>query len=193
MALHTTAARTVDDQTYTIVSTQPWRYPDIPVTTLHLSCASDVYIEGAGKNYAGFVLYAHKGQTSWTLNGRQCRTGYIVVQDTGSRAVQRYIGKTEGIVHGAVYKNVFGEDIDKDTVGEAFSVMSGEFEWKSGTFNRRTSYYHDGSFEISSIAKECIFKVMLVWMKVGSNKHYLPCTRNFYVEDLVGKCTCHYE
>ena len=101
------AIRVSSDGSFTLVSEEE-HYPDIPVTTLHLSCASDVY-EGPSNNYAGFVLYAHNGQTTWTLNGRKCRTGYIVVQDTSSPGVRRCSPHSEGVVHGAVYKNVFGE------------------------------------------------------------------------------------
>ena len=110
MSVRPEAIRTLDDGSFTVVSSDREQYPDIPVTTLHLSCASDVY-EGPSNRYAGFVLYAHNRQTVWTLNGRKCRTGYVVVQDTDSPGVQRCISNSEGVVHGAVYKNVFGEQL----------------------------------------------------------------------------------
>ena len=189
MSLQTAAIRTPEDGSYTVVSNS-WLYPDIPVTTLHLSCASDVY-DGTSRSYAGVILYAHNGQTEWTLNGKRCKTGYIVVQDPDTPAVKRYRGTSEGVVHGAVYKNVFGEDIG-DTVGEGFSIMNGEFKWRSWTFNARTKHYHDGSKQISAVAKDCIFKILLVWMKIGKQQHCLPCTRNYNVEDIYMKCTCQY-
>ena len=58
------------------------------------------------------------------LNGWRCKTGYIVVRDTDSPGVKRHEGKAEGIVHGPIYKDMFGEDVG-NTVGEAFAVMNG--------------------------------------------------------------------
>ncbi len=54
--------------------------------------------------------------------------GYIVVQDTASSAVKALAPSSPGVVHGAVYKNVFAEDVG-NTIGEAFAIMGGEFKW----------------------------------------------------------------
>jgi len=53
MSVRPEAIRTLDDGSFTVVSSDREQYPDIPVTTLHLSCASDVY-EGPSNKYAGF-------------------------------------------------------------------------------------------------------------------------------------------
>ena len=180
-------AITATDGSYTITSRGGGTgggasLPQIPVTTLHLSCASDVY-DGTSKNYAGFVLYSHNGQTSWTLNGKKCKSGYIVIQDTDSSNVQRYrAAGSPGVVHGAVYRNVFGEDIGKSTVGEGFAVMDGEMKWNSYTFNApRDSVYHDHCKDISQVARDNIEKVLQEWKDAGMKSHSLPTERNFTV------------
>lgn len=177
-------ATTANDGSYTIVSRGAGgggaSLPEIPVTTLHLSCSSDVY-GGPSKNYAGFVLYSHDGQTSWTLNGRKCKSGYIVIQDTDSSGVRKYLGASPGVVHGAVYKNVFGEDIGARTVGEGFAVMGGVIKWNSYTFNAHKDFYHDSRKGISQVAQENIERVLQVWMDAGIKRHCFPTVRNFDV------------
>lgn len=170
------------NESYTIVSCGGVSLPEIPVTTLHLSCASHVYRDHS-KNYAGFVLYSHNDQTSWMLNRRKCKSGYIVIQDTDSFGVRRYLGTSPGVVHGAVYKNVFGEDIGERTVGEGFSVMGGVTKWNSYTFNAHDDYYHDSRKGISQVAQENIEIVLNDWMYFGKKWHCLPTKRNYDVQN----------
>ena len=74
-----------------------------------------------------------------------------------------------------------------DTVGEAFSVMKGEFRWTSGTFNNRTyrtSHYHDKSRKMSAVSEHFVSKVLKVWMDAGLEECCVPCMRNYNVDDL---------
>ena len=156
-------------------------FETISISCIHISCASDTYRERC--DYAGFILYSHNGQTKWTLNDRRCQSGYLVIQDTASPAVQQQQAR-EGIVHGKVYKNVFGEDVADDTVGEGFAVRKdGDFAWNSRTFNTRTSAYHDNDRAMSPVVRKCVQKVLSEWIEAGRSERGLGC-RNFLIKDL---------
>ena len=153
---------------------------DIELKVIHLSCASDAYQKG--NNYAGFILYSHEGKTDWYLNERHCKTGYLVIQNTAKQEVQRYVGVADGVVHGAVYMNVFGENIG-NTVGEAFSYLDGTFKWRSHSFNTRyPSSYHNQDKEMAEITKKCISKILEEWKACEG---CLPICRNYKVKDLI--------
>ena len=159
--------------------------PDLIVKAYHLSCASDVY-RGDNHNYAGFVLYSHDGKNEWDINGKKCKTGFLVIQDTESAGVKRHQGNAPGVVHGAVYKNVFGEDVG-NTVGEGFAVVKGEFKWNSGTFNSKEDTYHDNQRKISQDTERCVSEVLKAWMKAGESHQHLPPEREYPVKELLNK------
>ena len=54
----------------------------------------------------------------------QSQTVMITIADGDVVEGKRHEGKAEGIVHGPIYKDMFGEDVG-NTVGEAFAVMNG--------------------------------------------------------------------
>lgn len=158
--------------------------PTLPTFTfesVHLSCASDVY-KGKEHSYAGFLLYAQDGKTDWRMNGRHCKSGYIVIQDTSRPDVKRQPSKV-GIVHGKVYMNVFGQDPTKETTGEGFSVQDGKIVWNSYSFNAATDGYHDGSKVASPLIQRYVKHVVEAWMMAGETGQGLGC-RNFPVRDL---------
>ena len=159
-------------------------YTDIYVTTVHLSCSSDVY-QGIDHRYAGFILYGYNGETDWKLNGVHCKTGYIVIRDTDSYAVKQYIGKAAGQVHGAVYMSVFGEDVSDKVVGEGFAWQYGEFKSNSITFNEGTERYHDKEKQMSDEGEKCVHEVLQKWALAGLDFHSLPSTRTWNVKDLL--------
>lgn len=151
--------------------------------SVHLSSISHPYC-GENHDYAGFILYAHDGETKWTLNDRNCEIGLLIIKDTGKEEVKRHIDNSEGMVHGAVYKSVFDEDVG-NTVGEGFSVRKGTFEWNSRTFNARDDTYHDDRRTISDVAKQCVSKVLKRWMKAGEEGQRLPSQRRYTVKELL--------
>ena len=156
---------------------------ELVLKVIQLSSCCDVY-RGENHNYAGFILYAHNGQTKWELNGRTCEIGLLIIKDSESEAVKRHIGHAEGMIHGPVYKSVFNEDIG-NTVGEGFSVQKGKFEWNSRSFNARQDTFHDQSEKISEVAKQCVSQVLKVWMKEGEEGQHLPSVRRFTVKELL--------
>lgn len=151
-----------------VISSRKCKCPDIRFDTIRLSCESHVY-GGGNKRYAGFILYAWRDDnddvnTEWRLGGTHCKSAYFVIQDTDSPDVKRYIGKAPGVVHGAVYWNVFGKDAEPGrAVGEGFAYVKGKCEWNSGVFNANHDAYHDSRRNISDLAKKCVSGIINDW------------------------------
>ena len=155
----------------------------IGVETIHISCESDTF-KGKNHNYAGVIIYQYNGETDWrTANRTHCKSGYLVIQDTDSEDVKKWRGKADGVVHGAVYRNAFGEDKTFKVTGEGFAIQGGLFKVNSGVFNNPSgSEYHDERKQMSEISIYCVEKVVESWKKAGSTS--LGC-RNFPVKDLL--------
>ena len=142
-------------------------FPVLSFQTIRLSCESHPY--SSGRSYAGFILYGLQSDgevlEEWWLNGKHCKNAYLVIQDTDSEAVKRYMAAgAPGMVHGAVYWNVFGEGADvTKAIGEGFSLLNGAYKWNSYTFNANSDTYHDGQRVISSQMKECVGKILDDW------------------------------
>lgn len=119
----------------------------------------------------------------WWLNGKHCKSGYLVIQSTDSegfrkcRAARPHGG---GIVHGAVYWNVFGQNSDETkAVGEGFSLQDGIYGWNSFTFNAGSNYYHDGRRQMSSVVKQCVKVVLDDW------QHNSLLGKTYHVNELL--------
>ena len=99
----------------------------IRLKTMKFSCKSDTY--HPGHSYAGVIIYQYDGKSEWrTANNTHCKSGYIVIQDTDSENVKKWIGKEPGAVHGAVYRNDFGESVSEgNVVGEGFALRNGKY------------------------------------------------------------------
>ena len=152
-----------------IESKEP-RDPALQLRVIHFSCASDPFQKG--HSYAGFILYSHNGETDWYLNGRHCKTGYLVIQDTSKHEVKRYEGVADG------------ENIG-DTVGEAFLYVDGIFKWQSHSFNTQySSSYHnsDKEKEMAEVTKKCVSKILEEWKACEG---YLPTCRNFEIKEFL--------
>ena len=157
-----------------IESKEP-RDPALQLRVIHFSCASDPFQKG--HNYAGFILYSHNGETDWYLNGRHCKTGYLVIQDTS-----KHEGVADGDLHGAVYMNMFGENIG-DTVGEVFLYVDGIFKWQSHSFNTQySSSYHNSDKEMAEVTKKCVSRILEEWKACEG---YLPTCRNFEIKEFL--------
>ncbi len=163
------------------------KYQNLEFQTIRLSCESHQY--EPGKNYAGFILYGWENDSGdvledWHLNGKHCKSAYLVIQGSDSPDVKRYIGPAPGQVHGAVYWNVFGKGaVASRAVGEGFALVNGEYKWNSWTFNANSDAYHDGSREISALAKKCVKQIEDDWKCICG-----PCAgKTYYVKKLLGK------
>ena len=157
-----------DSETIVVKSRSLADSPDLTFKTIRLSCESHPY--RPGRNYGGFILYGLESDGTvlqdWWLNGKHCKSAYLVIQDTGSEEVKRYIGKAPGQVHGAVYWNVFGKGADVEkAIGEGFSLKDNGYEWNSKTFNAKSDLYHDGKRNISNVMKMCVQQIWEDWRR----------------------------
>ena len=157
--------------------------PSFSVETIHLSCQSDAY-QGTDYRYAGVIIYSCDGKPEWqTANGTRCKSGYLVIMDTGTEKVKKYQEESPGLVHGAVYRSAFGEECTARQVNaEGFSVMKGELQINSGVFNPAKDGYHDDKRTMHQISAYCIRKVIELWKNAGKDYHR---SRNFPVKDLL--------
>ena len=161
----------------------------IDVITMHISCQSDTYYPD--HNYAGVIIYQYDGKSKWrTANNTHCKSGYIVIQDTDSQNVKKWIGKKPGQIHGAVYRNAFGESVSEgNVVGEGFALKEGEckvqkFEINSGVFNNpKNSIYHDHRRRMHELSEHCVGKIVEYWKTAGPS--WLGRQRNFQVKELL--------
>ena len=151
------------------------------VNTIHLSCASDCY-HGVKLDYAGIIIYSHNGHKEWyTASGKKCKSGYLVIQNMNSTEVLRYLDEDVGI-HAAVYRNVFGQDIDTIVHGNAFLIRGEKIEWEQGFDHPQLGMHPGKQMMISDSAKECVVKVVKTWMGDG---HHWRSNQNYAVKDLL--------
>ena len=156
----------------------------VVLETIHISCKSDEYL-GHSFNYGGVIIYQYNGNSDWrTANNTHCKTGYIVIQDTDSENIKRWMSSEPGIVHGAVYRNAFGESVkDAEVVGEGFAVRNGKFEICSSVFNNpQGSAFHDQRRQMHELSRHCVKKVVRYWKRAGPS---WVKQRNFGVKQLL--------
>ncbi len=153
----------------------------IDVETMHISCKSDTY--QSGHNYAGVIIYQYDEESDWrTANNTHCKAGYIVIQDTDSKGVKQWKNEP-GAVHGAVYRNAFGESVkEKAVVGEGFAIINGAFRVNSGVFNNEGSEYHDKLRSMHELSEHCVGKIVEYWKSAGPS--WIE-QRNFEVKELL--------
>ena len=155
----------------------------VSVKTMHISCKSDAYNDA--HNYGGVIIYQYNDNSDWrTANNTHCKSGYIVIQDTDSQNVKEWITKEPGKVHGAVYRNAFGESVnDAAVVGEGFAIRDGKFEMCSSVFNNpKGSAFHDQRRRMHESSEHCVKKVVEYWKTAGPN---WSRQRNFEVKELL--------
>ena len=113
-----------------------------------------------------------------------CLSGYIVIQDTDSESVKRWKEGEPGQVHGAVYRNTFGESVRKaKDVGEGFAVRE-RFEMVSRVFNNpQGSEFHDSRETMNEAPVHCVRKIVDIWKQGGSS--FVSRKRSFKVKDLL--------
>ncbi|XP_028399069.1 uncharacterized protein LOC114522552 [Dendronephthya gigantea] len=153
---------------------------EVSVTTMHISCKCDTYNDG--HNYGGVIVYQYNGKSEWrTANNTHCKSGYIVIQDTDREDVKKWKNEP-GQVHGAVYRNAFGESVnDAEVVGEGFAIRNETFEMNSGVFNNpKDSPFHDRRRRMHELSEYCVRKIVESWANAGPG--WLEKGRNFAVE-----------
>ena len=144
---------------------------EIEVCSMYLSYESDRY--QPGHSYGGIIIYQYNGNSKWrTANGVSCWSACVVIQDTDSENVKKWMSKEPGKVHGAIYRNAFGESVnDAEVLGEGFAIRNGisnveELEIYSGVFNNpKRSKYHDHRRRMHELSEHCVRKIVDYWKK----------------------------
>ena len=157
---------------------------EVSVETMHISCQSDTH--QPGREYGGVIIYQYNDKSDWrTANNTHCKSGYIVIQDTESENVKQWKTDEPGVVHGAVYRNAFGESVkDAEVVGEGFAFRrNGKFEMCSSVFNNPPgSAFHDHRRRMHELSEHCVRKVVEYWKTAGPS---WVRQRNFEVRQLL--------
>ena len=106
--------------------------PDNLLKSYHICSKSDrpKSYDMPCKNYGGLVLYQYDNKTEWTLNGLQCKTGYILLRDS-SNLPDSSIGQ----IHGGIYKSFFSQSCDSKLVASGFAYYENKWVFKSRAFN----------------------------------------------------------
>ena len=106
--------------------------------TIHVSCRSDLH--DGKQRLVGMVLWSYDGKREWTLNGVEVKSGYIYVK---RYADIQHIDSDQGMVHGKLYKSLFGEDPQGDLLATGFAFHDDKWQWFSRTFNIRSKEWQD--------------------------------------------------
>ena len=155
----------------------------VVVKTMHLSGKSDEY--RPGHKYGVVIMYLYDGKLDWkTANGTRCKSGYIVIQDAGSENVSKWKDEEVGALHGAIYRNAFGESMMKaHVVGEGFSFRN-QIDKGSRVLNKPPgSDFHDNRETVNEASFHCVRKIVDYWKEGGSS--WAHRQRNFEVKDLL--------
>ena len=156
---------------------------EVSVHAMYISLESDTY--QPGRNYGGVIIYQYNGKSEWrTANNTRCCCGCIVIQNTDSENVRKWMEREPGVVHGAVFKNAFGESVnDAEIVGEGFAIRNGKFAMHFGVFNNPVgSVYHDQRKRMHELSEHCVRTVVESWKMAGTSWY---TQRHFEVRELL--------
>ena len=142
--------------------------------TLHVSCQSDIFT--GGDDMAGMILWLFDGKREWSLNGVECKPGYIVFKKSASI---RHIPSDIGEVHGKLYKYMFGEDPDERVLATGFAFYKGKWEWLSGTFNNRNPAWQGNDPEAGPNEQQIIKAAILKWSQSDGR------SQTFHISELI--------
>jgi hypothetical protein len=150
-----------------VITPRAYNKNEVSVETMHISSQSDTYQHN--HDYGGVIIYQYNGKSEWkTANNTHCKSGYIVIQDSGSKNVKQWRNEP-GAVHGAVYRNAFGESVNEaEVVGEGFALQNKKFKMCSGVFNNpHGSAFHDHRRRMHELSEHCVRKVVEYWKTAG--------------------------
>ncbi len=153
--------------------------PIFTFKTFHVSCRSyrpKVLFDK--EQLGGVVLYSYKGKFDWYLSGIHCKAGYIILKKSKDVDHIKAEGDRAGIIHGKVYKSVFGIDIDHHVVGGGFAYTkkNGKWVWKFKSFSlctlvHKASRYYSNDEEMSIHEKIAVMATIEKWVKTGQQNN----------------------
>ena len=154
----------------------------IPVSSYHVSCRSykpKTFI--SNENLGGIVLYSYDDKFDWKVNKVHCKTGYIIIKRIDDI---KHLKSKHGMVHGNVYKSVFGVELDKKVVGSGFAFKDGKWKFNSFTFNAKKDTFHTNEKAMNNIEEKYVSAAIKNWIeknqqniKVEENLEILEVTK----------------
>lgn len=142
----------------------------ISVATMHVSCRSHkIPLDLKGVSMSGMAIYRYDGKLKWELNGMRCRSGYIVLRSSKSWPKP---SSESGVssYHSQLFKKVFDVDLSTspvEIIGAGFSIIKGEYRYRSHTFNTRGDGWHDTEKECHKLEKKFIQAALDNWRFKG--------------------------
>ena len=135
------------------------------------------------KNYAGLILYHHKGKHKWkntagVAKGYNCRSLYVLILCTDDWPTTAFKRAGQGMVHDYLYKRMFGRTAcwkGGQTCCGGFSIMKGELLYSSKWLNKQSirksklPWKHDGHKELSKEEKILVSLAVTTWKDYGPN------------------------
>lgn len=128
---------------------------------IHLSCLSDKF--NLKNNFIGFIVYGYNKQNDFRLNGKHCKTGYIIIKTIHSI---ENIQTIENNLFNKLFKWFFNEELSNRFIGIDFY-----FENNQWIFN---------SFSGNIIEKEILH---LIIQRIYIN-HQWQSNQNLHIKDL---------
>lgn len=97
------------------------------------------------KNYAGIIIYHHRGEYQWTngegvARGHRGRAFYVLIECTDDWPRSAFRRAGEGLVHDYMYTRMFNRNFqDGMTCCGGFAIMKGEVKYSSIWLNKQSS------------------------------------------------------
>lgn len=142
----------------------PMHSSSIEIKCYHVSCQS-VRPKGmnSGKDIGGIVLYMKDGKTDWHSNGVHCRSGYVILKYTDE--LPKESAPDGSMVHGRVYKSVFGEWPSPSVVRSGFARQAGQWKFNSVSCNQNNKKYTDGRREMNDMEQKHVMEAVRGWIE----------------------------
>lgn len=170
-------------QNFIDIYTQACLNLDVSRLSVKISNFSDTF--DANKNYAGLIVYHHKGKYKWknttgVAKGYNCRTLYVLILCTDTWPTTAFKRAGQGMVHDYLYKQMFGRSAcfrRRQTCCGGFSILKGDevrysSKWLNKQSSSRTSrmpWASDGNKVLSTGEETLVDLAVMTWKNKGPN------------------------
>jgi ubiquitin C len=152
----------------------------LEMRTVHFSCTSDRF--DSTSNFIGFIVYGYNWQTDFRLNGKHCKTGYILIKKTDAI---KHVQTSQGTWFSRLFKWFFNEEISDNFIGTDFSFEMGQWKFNSYTRNNNLNGSQIKIVSVNYIEKEIIDTAV---KRVYTN-HQWQFNQNIQLKDLLQHAT----
>ncbi|CAF3447848.1 unnamed protein product [Rotaria sp. Silwood1] len=152
----------------------------LEMRSVHFSCSSDRF--DATSNFIGLIVYGYDWQTDFRLNGKHCKTGYILIKKTDAI---KHIQASQNTWFSRLFKWFFNEEISDRFVGTDFSFEAGEWKFNSYACKDNTKAYQTNMKGVNYVENE----ILDTAMKRMYINHQWQFNQNLQVKDLLQHIT----